>query len=286
MTGANGQLGREFRRRVEASSDRYIFTDITSLPSQDTLWLDVTDPNAVRLVCDSEQIDIIINCAAFTDEDKAETDLGMATLLNHTAPAYLAEIARERNALLIHFSTDRVFRGEIPVPLREDFPAEPSGALGVTKLQGEEAVRRSACRAIVIRTSWLYSPYGDNFLTRILRRTRERSRMKAVFDQVASPTRAADLADAVCRIIETRQTGKTGLYHYADEGVASHYDFACAVRDLGGGSCTIQPCRSSEYPSATSRGHYRVLDKTLFKTTFGLSIPHWYASLKDCLEKR
>ena len=286
MTGANGQLGRAFRRRAGASSDHYIFTDITSDPTLDTVWLDVTNPDAIQLICASERVDIIINCAAFTDVDKAEQDLRMAELLNRVAPGYLADIARERNALLIHFSTDRIFRGEIPIPIREDFPAAPSGAFGVTKLQGEEAIRNSGCRSVIIRTSWLYSPEGDNFMTRMKGLTMQRKKLKVVYDQVGSPTRAADLADAVCRIIETRQTDKTGVYHYADEGVCSRYDFACAVRDLSGSDCNILPIRSSEYPSAASRPHYSVLDKTLFKTTFGIAIPHWYASLKDCLEKR
>ena len=190
-------MGRAFRRRAGASSDHYIFTDITSDPTLDTVWLDVTNPDAVRLICASERIDIIINCAAFTDVDKAEQDLRMAELLNLVAPGYLADIARERNALLIHFSTDRIFRGEIPIPIREDFPAAPSGAFGVTKLQGEEAIRNSGCRAVIIRTSWLYSPEGDNFMTRMKGLTMQRKKLKVVYDQVGSPTRAADLADAV-----------------------------------------------------------------------------------------
>lgn len=280
VTGANGQLGREIRRRALSGQDHYIFTDIASDPSLETVWLDVTNPDALRLIAASEKVDIIINCAAFTDVDKAEAELGMAQLVNHTAAGYLAEIARERGALLIHLSTDRVFRGETPVPLREDFPTEPSGALGATKLLGEEAIRRSGCRYMIIRTSWLYSEHGDNFMKRMKALTAQRRKLKVVVDQVSSPTSARDLADALCRIIESRQTDKTGVYHYADEGVCSRYDFACAVRDLAGNTCELIPCRSSEYPSAAARPHYSILDKTLFKSTFGIGIPHWHASLK------
>ncbi|MBR1706862.1 MAG: dTDP-4-dehydrorhamnose reductase [Bacteroidales bacterium] len=283
VTGANGQLGTEIRTVSVGSSHRFIFTDVTSRAGVDTVYLDITNLDAVRLICDSERVDLIVNCAAYTDVEKAETDQALADLLNHQAPANLARVAAERDAVLIHISTDYVFHGDIALPCREDWPVDPTGVYGITKLQGERAVLESGCRSLIFRTAWLYSPYGKNFLKTMLRLTAERDSLKVVFDQVGTPTYAADLAALIRHIVETEQLDKTGIYHFSNEGVCSWYDFACAIRDLGGHTCEIRPCHSDEFPSKVRRPAFSVLDKTLVKQTFGFTVPHWYDSLKKCI---
>ena len=285
VTGANGQLGTEMRNCAAKSSHRYIFTDVASLPGVETVYLDITNRDAVRLICESERVDVIVNCAAYTHVDKAEDDAAMADLLNHVAAGNLAAVAAERNAHLIHISTDYVFQGDVPLPCREDWPVHPTGVYGVTKLQGEEAVRASGCRYQIFRTAWLYSPYGKNIVKTMRQLTAERPMLKVVFDQVGTPTYAADLAALISHIIETGQLGKTGLYHFSDEGVCSWFDFACAIRDLSGHTCDIRPCHSEEFPSKVRRPHFSVLDKTKVRETFGITVPHWYDSLKKCMER-
>ena len=285
VTGANGQLGTEMRSRAAGSPDRCIFTDVTSLPGVETVYLDITDRDAVRLICDSEKVDVIVNCAAYTNVDKAEEDYQMADLLNHRAPDILAAVAAETGAHLIHISTDYVFQGDIPLPCREDWPVHPNGVYGATKLQGELAVQASGCSWQIFRTAWLYSPYGKNFVKTMRQLTAERSQLKVVFDQVGTPTYAADLAELIFKVITSRQMDKGGIYHFSDEGVCSWYDFACAIRDLSGNTCDIRPCHSDEFPSKVRRPHFSVLDKTKVRETFGIEVPHWYASLKKCMER-
>ena len=285
VSGANGQLGTEMRNVSAGSSDRYIFTDVTSLPGVDTVYLDITNRDAVRLICESEKVDAIVNCAAYTNVDKAEDDMQMADLLNHIAPQILAGVAAERGAHLIHISTDYVFQGDIALPCREDWPVQPNGVYGATKLQGELAVQESGCSWQIIRTAWLYSPYGKNFLKTMRQLTAERPMLKVVFDQVGSPTYAADLAVLIYKILSERMTDKVGIYHFSDEGVCSWFDFACAIRDLSGNVCDIKPCHSDEYPSKVRRPHFSVLDKTKVKETFGIEVPHWYDSLKNCISR-
>mgnify|MGYP002624145422 CR=1 FL=1 len=284
VTGANGQLGTEMRNLAPGDGNRYIFTDVTSLPGVDTVYLDITNRDAVRLICESEQVDVIVNCAAYTDVDRSEDDRALADLLNHVAPGLLADVAAERDAVLVHISTDYVFRGEVALPCREDWPAQPNGVYGATKLQGETAVQESGCKYLIFRTAWLYSPYGKNFVKTMRRLTAERASLKVVFDQVGTPTYAADLAAVILHVIRTGQLGKTGIYHFSDEGVCSWYDFACAIRDLSGNTCDIRPCHSEEFPSKVRRPHFSVLDKTKVKETFGVTVPHWYDSLKKCLD--
>jgi len=285
ITGAGGQLGREIRIASAGSSDRFLFSDVIREKGLDTLYLDITDKNALRLVCESEGIDVIINCAAYTDVDRAEDDPGMARLLNATAPANLAEIATERDALLIHISTDYVFHGDSSAPIPEDWPADPLGVYGATKLEGEQAILASGCRSMILRSAWMFSPYGRNFVKTMRRLTAERDQLNVVFDQVGTPTYAADLAGFLCRLIAERNLDHTGIYNFTDEGVCSWYDFACAVRDLSGNRCEIRPCHTDEYPVKASRPHYSVLDKTKVKATFGLTLPHWYASLQECMKR-
>ena len=283
VTGANGQLGTELRRAARPASDRYIFSDISSLPGTDTLYLDITDKTAVSLVCESEKVDVIVNCAAYVDVEKAESDMAMASLLNEEGPANLAAVCARRGALLIHISTDYVFGGDIPRPIREDAPVAPTGVYGATKLQGERAILASGCKSIIFRTSWLYSPWGKNFVKTMRTLTAQRKNLNVVFDQVGSPTYAGDLADCIVHVIESRQQNKLGIYHYADEGVCSWYDFACAIRDIAGNRCDIRPCHSDEYPSKVKRPSYSVLDKTLVKKTFGITSPNWLDSLRRCM---
>lgn len=285
VTGSNGQLGTEIRKAVKGSPNRYIFSDISSLPGVDTLYLDITDKTAVSLVCESEKVDIVVNCAAYVDVEKAESDLAMARLLNADGPAALAAVCAERGALLVHISTDYVFGGMLPLPIREDAPVAPTGVYGATKLEGERAVLDSGCKYIIFRTAWLYSAHGRNFVRTMKSLTAERRKLSVVFDQAGSPTWAADLARCIVHVIESGQSGKQGIYHYSNEGVCSWYDFACAIRDLAGNSCQIFPCHSEDYPSKVKRPNYSVLDKTLVKKTFGVEIPHWFDSLKKCMDE-
>jgi len=285
VTGANGQLGTEIRRASRGASNRYIFSDVSSLPGVETLYLDICDKNAVTLVCESEKVDIIVNCAAYVDVERAESDVAMATLLNAGGPAALGAVCADKDIELLHISTDYVFGGDIPLPAREDWQPAPTGVYGATKLQGEKAILDSGCKYIIIRTAWMYSPWGKNFVKTMRTLTAERNSLNVVFDQVGTPTYAADLASLIVKIIETGQIGKTGIYHYTDEGVCSWFDFACAIRDLSGNTCDIRPCHSADYPSKVRRPSYSVLDKTLVKKTFGVEIPHWYESLTRCIKE-
>lgn len=285
VTGANGQLGREIRRRVLPDGPRYLFSDVSRLPGAETLYLDITDIDAVRLVCESEHVDVIVNCAAYTDVERAESDTAMADLLNHRAAANLALVAKERDAVLIHISTDYVFHGDRSEPYPEDWPTAPLGVYGATKLLGEKAVTESGCRYLIFRTAWLYSPYGKNFVKTMMRLTAERETLSVVFDQIGTPTSAADLAGLITDLVAERRFTPQGIYHYTDEGVCSWYDFACAIRDLAGNRCDIRPCRSSEYQTRAARPSYSVLDKGKVRRTFGVSIPHWYESLANCMKR-
>lgn len=286
VTGAGGQLGTSIRKLAERQkANRFIFTDVASQPGSDIVYLDITNQDAVRLLCESEKVDLIINCAAYTNVEKAEEDIPLCQLLNHQAPGILAAVAAARGATLIHISTDYVFGGDVAIPLKESFPTQPIGVYGVTKLQGEQAVMDSGCKYIIIRSAWLYSAYGKNFLKTMRKLTAERPEVKVVFDQVGSPTWAGDLAAFILHIIGTRQLHKTGIYHYSNEGVCSWYDFACAIRDLCGTPGKVLPCHSDEFPSKVRRPAFSVLDKTKAKQTFGIEVPHWFSSLKQCLEE-
>ena len=283
VTGAAGQLGSEMRNLAPAAKDRYIFSDVAVIPGVETVRLDITDIDAVRLVCDSEKVDVIVNCAAYTNVDKAESDAAMADLLNNKAAGNLARVAAERGALLVHVSTDYVFGGDACRPYVEDSPTSPLGVYGATKLLGEEAVKASGCKYLIFRTAWLYSPYGKNFVKTMIQLTAERDSLKVVADQVGTPTYAADLASVIVKAISDGR--RTGVYHFTDEGVCSWFDFACAIRDLAGNKCDIAPCRSEDYPSKAARPHYSVLDKTKVRSDFSISIPHWYESLKKCIDR-
>lgn len=285
VTGANGQLGTALREASRGSQDRWIFTDVSQLPGVETVYLDITDPAAVDIVCDSEQVDVIINCAAYTAVDKAEDDHLMADLLNRQAPANLAAAARKFDATLIHISTDYVFRGDKPVPYAEEDATDPTGVYGVTKLAGERAVLDSGCKSLIFRTAWLYSPWGKNFVKTMLQLLATRPALTVVYDQVGTPTYAPDLAELIAAIVRDRQLDRTGIYHYANEGAISWYDFTKAIQDLSGlHGCTVRPCLSAEYPTKAERPHFSVLDKTKVKVTFGRPVPYWRDSLVRCLK--
>lgn len=285
VTGANGQLGTEIRNAAKDSGHRYIFTDVSQIPGVETVYLDITNIDAVRIIADSERVDVIVNCAAYTNVEKAESDLGFADMLNHVAAANLATVARERKATLVHISTDYVFHGDAHVPYKETDIPSPLGAYGITKYAGEKSVVNSGCKYLIFRTAWLYSPYGGNFVKTMMRLTASNESIRVVFDQIGTPTYAADLAGLIVGIIDRGMLDRTGIYHYTNEGCISWYDFAVAVNDLCGHDCQVRPCHTDEYPAKALRPQYSVLDKTLVKETFGVTVPHWYASLKDCINR-
>ena len=285
VTGANGQLGTELRNITAGSRNRYIFSDVISLPGVETVNLDITNIEAIRIICESERIDVIVNCAAYTNVDKAEDDTQMAMLINSTAAGNLARVAGERGATLIHISTDYVFNGRTAIPYKEDHPTAPLGVYGSTKLAGEKEIEKYGCRWIILRTAWLYSPYGRNFVKTMRQLTAERDSLKVVFDQVGTPTYARDLASLIATIIDRGMLDRTGIYHFSNEGAISWYDFAKAICELCGNTCDIKPCHTGEYPTKAVRPHFSVFDKTKVKETFGISIPYWKDSLKDCIDR-
>ena len=293
VTGANGQLGMEMRIVAKGSADRYIFTDVNQVEGFDTEYLDITDLEAVRRFVADNKVETIVNCAAYTNVDAAETNESLAEKLNAEAPENLAKAMKEVDGLLVHISTDYVFGGDpYNTPCREDQKGTPTGVYGLTKLHGEEAIIKTNCKHIIIRTAWLYSEYGKNFCKTMLNLTATKPELKVVFDQVGTPTYALDLATAIAAIIEDYKTSsmltarypKTGIYHYSNEGVCSWYDFATMIAEMAGNTdCKISPCHSNEFPSPVVRPAYSVLDKTKIKETFNIEIPYWTTSLKKCL---
>ena len=283
VTGANGQLGREMRIVTRGSKDKYIFTDVVPADGLETIMLDITDLEAVRAIVKAEGVDVIVNCAAYTNVDKAESDYDLAELLNAKAPENLAIAMKEVGGLLVHISTDYVF-GKEPynTPCREDMVGTPTGVYGLTKLHGEQNILATGCKSVIIRTAWLYSEFGKNFVKTMLGLTATRPELKVVFDQVGTPTYAYDLAEAIVRIIERPVEG---IYHYSNEGVCSWFDFTKMIAEYSGQTqCNIQPCHSDEFPSPVKRPAFSVLDKTKIKETFGLQIPYWTDSLRKCIK--
>lgn len=285
VTGSNGQLGNEIRRLSAGSGHNFIFTDVTEQEGAETVKLDITDISTVRLVAESESVDAIVNCAAYTNVDKAEDDEETADLLNHRAPENLAIVAKECGAAMIHISTDYVFGGDRSTPIKEEETPSPESAYGRTKLAGEKAVRATGCKYIIIRTAWLYSPYGKNFLKTMRNLTSANRTVKVVFDQVGTPTCAADLAALILHIIDNGQLDRTGIYHFSNEGAVSWFDFAHEICTLSGNDCEIVPCLSSEFPSKVKRPHYSVLDKGKVREVFGFVPPYWRDSLEKCIER-
>ena len=286
VTGANGQLGSEMRLVAANSKDRYIFTDVADLPGVETVKLDITDFQAVRAMVRDNDVKAIVNCAAYTNVDKAEDEHELCTLLNAKAPENLAFAMKEVDGLLVHVSTDYVFGGDpYNTPCREDQKGTPTGVYGLTKLQGEQAIIASGCHHIIIRTAWLYSEFGKNFVKTMLMLTSTKPHLNVVFDQTGTPTYALDLAEVIYDIVDNRKwEGNDGVYHYSNEGVCSWFDFTKMIAEYAGNTeCDIRPCHSDEFPSKVKRPAYSVLDKTKIKNTFGINVPYWTDSLKKCL---
>ena len=289
VTGANGQLGMSLRRSFAKAQDdnSVILNEVKNLQVvyTDVEELDITDLAAVREMVAREQVDCIVNCAAYTNVDGAEDNPELAELLNAKAVENLAVAMREVNGLLLHISTDYVFGAEVlNTPISESQRPAPLGVYGRTKLQGEEAILRSGVRYIILRTAWLYSEFGKNFVKTMLRLTAEKPSLKVVFDQVGTPTYAGDLAEAIVAILRSERSEESHIYHYTNEGICSWYDFAKAIAACAGHTaCDIQPCHSNEFPSKVHRPAYAVLDKSLVKAGFGLQIPYWLDSLRLCV---
>lgn len=276
VTGALGQLGQEIMKLAAGSEHEFVFTDIRA--TDNVSLLDITDADAVDAFV-GKDVDVIVNCAAYTDVNKAETDEESARQINAAAAGILASAAAKADALLIHVSTDYVFDGTSTVPYREDCLPAPTGAYGRTKLEGERLVQESGCRYMIFRTAWLYSLSGRNFFLTMVNKTAELPQMKVVFDQTGTPTYAGDFAYLISHIIENGLLDRTGIYHYTDEGVCSWYDFAKEINSLVGHTCNVMPCRTEDYPTPARRPHYSVLDKAKVRETFGIEIPHWRDSL-------
>lgn len=286
VTGANGQLGNEMRIVTKGSKDTYIFTDVIEADGQETTILDITDLDAIRKMVKEYGIKAIVNCAAYTNVDKAETDKDFCELLNAKAPENLGIAMKEVEGLLVHISTDYVFGGDpYNTPCREDQKGTPTGVYGLTKLHGEQNIQKSGVDYLIFRTAWLYSEFGKNFVKTMLNLTATKPQLKVVFDQVGTPTYAYDLAKAIFDIVDNRKyEGNTGIYHFSNEGVCSWYDFTKVIAELAGNrDCDIQPCHSNEFPSPVKRPAYSVLDKTKVKDSFGIKIPYWTDSLKTCV---
>lgn len=279
VTGGEGQLGQCINDAASGSKNEYIFTDVDDF--------DITDPEAVELMVRCNDFQVIVNCAAFTDVNRAESQEEIAELINATAVGYLAQAAKKYDVLLIQISTDYVFGGnQNNTPCTEMQTPNPTGAYGRTKLHGEQAIEESGCRHIILRTAWLYSEYGKNFVKTMLSLTADKPQLKVVFVQTGTPTYAHDLAKAIVDIIDRELSeGNDGIYHYSNEGVCSWYDFTKIIAEMSGHTtCDIQPCHSDEFPSPVERPAYSVLDKTKFKQTFNKDVPYWTDSLKTCIQ--
>lgn len=284
ITGANGQLGHEMRHAL-ADDKRFnaIYTDVAG---DDVTLLDITDEDEVERMVGDHGIRLIVNCAAYTAVDAAEDDEAAAARLNADAVGILARVAKRHDARMVHVSTDYVFDGQACTPYAEDHPANPQSAYGRTKLAGERLLLDTlGDGAVILRTAWLYSPYGKNFVKTMVSLGQTKPALKVVFDQVGSPTCARDLARAIVTVI-TASEWHPGIYHYSNEGVISWYDFTLAIHRLAGiTTCDVQPCHSDEFPAKAHRPAYSVLDKARFKTTFGTRVPYWLDSLEDTLHQ-
>lgn len=308
VTGANGQLGNEMRIVSRDSHDNYIFTDVVEMEGLQTTKLNITDLDAIRDMVKDNDVKVIVNCAAYTNVDASETNQELAELLNAKAPENLAIAMKEVNGLLVHISTDYVFGGDpYNTPCKEDQKGTPTGVYGLTKLHGEQAIEMVGCNHVILRTAWLYSEFGKNFVKTMLNLTATKPQLKVVFDQVGTPTYAYDLAQAITTILEDYYNhesnksndyscntsdscsnaiyARSGVYHYSNEGVCSWFDFTKMIAEYAGNKdCDIQPCHSNEFPSPVKRPAYSVLDKTKIKETFGITIPYWTDSLETCIK--
>uniref|UniRef100_A0AB33JQA2 dTDP-4-dehydrorhamnose reductase n=1 Tax=Prevotella sp. GTC17262 TaxID=3236797 RepID=A0AB33JQA2_9BACT len=277
VTGSNGQLGNEIQLlECNYSQHRFFNTDVTEL--------DITDAEAICHFVETNQIDGIINCAAYTAVDKAESNVELCTLLNETAPGYLAQAIEKRGGWLVQISTDYVFDGTQYTPYLPEDPTCPNSIYGRTKLAGEKAALKACSKTMIIRTAWLYSTFGNNFVKTMIRLGQEKTELGVIYDQIGTPTYAHDLAVVIMIAIE--QGIIPGIYHFSNEGVISWYDFTKAIQRIAGiTTCHVKPLHTSEYPTPANRPHYSVLDKTKLKETYHIEIPYWEESLSDCIKK-
>jgi dTDP-4-dehydrorhamnose reductase len=277
ITGCNGQLGNEMQLlEKENPQHTYFNTDVAEL--------DITDREAILQFVNENHVDGIVNCAAYTAVDKAESNVELCDLLNRVAPGYLAEAVEQRGGWLIQISTDYVFDGTNHTPYVESDPVCPNSVYGRTKLAGEQAAQQACSRTMIIRTAWLYSTFGNNFVKTVIRLGKEKSELGVIFDQIGTPTYARDLAVAIFEAIN--QGVNPGVYHFSNEGVISWYDFTKAIHRIAGiTTCHVRPLHTSEYPTPAARPHYSVLDKTKIKQTYGLEIPYWEESLRECISQ-
>lgn len=279
VTGANGQLGSELQV-IASSYIQYSFTFV------DRNILDLSDKGAIEKYFETNKYDVIINCAAYTAVDKAESDEDMANLINHIAVKTLAKVAKDENTSLIHISTDYVFDGKAYKPYVESDSVSPQGIYGKTKLAGEQALLEiSPKNSIIIRTSWVYSSFGSNFVKTMLNLGKERDELGVIFDQVGTPTYAGDLAKSILELLPEIDNQETEIYHYSNEGVCSWYDFSKAIFELSEITCNVMPIETKDYPTPAKRPHYSLLNKTKIKSSFDMEIPYWKDSLKICLKR-
>ena len=299
VTGANGQLGNEMRIVTKGAGDSYIFSDVVEVKGQQTTMLDITNLAAIRAMVKEHNVKVIVNCAAWTNVDGAEDPekYELVEKLNAMAPENLAIAMKEVDGLLIHISTDYVFGGDpYNTPCKENQKGTPTGVYGLTKLHGEQKIQAACCNYVILRTAWLYSEFGKNFVKTMLNLTATKPQLKVVFDQVGTPTYAYDLAKAITTILEdykkdivncqlsTANYSKSGVYHFSNEGVCSWYDFTKMIAEYSNQTeCDIRPCHSDEFPSPVKRPAFSVLDKTKVKETFGIKVPYWTDSLRKCI---
>lgn len=278
ITGANGQLGNELRIALQAyPSLSPIFTDVNDM--------DITSPDEVDAFFNQHHPHFVVNCAAFTAVDAAEDQPDLCRRINAEAVEILAKAAKRYQAKMIHVSTDYVFSGDACEPYTEDIPTSPRSVYGSTKLEGEQRLQACLSDAVIIRTAWLYSPFGKNFVKTMLALGRTKDSLKVIFDQIGSPTYAKDLAEGILTVVTAPQW-HAGIYHFSNEGVISWYDFTKAIHRLAGiTTCEVMPCTTNEYPTKAARPHYSVLNKTKFKSTFHTTIPYWEDSLKECIQR-
>jgi len=276
ITGSKGQLGNEMQQAAKRfPTFQYIYTDVEEL--------NICDVKALNEFVKANSVNIIVNCAAYTAVDKAEDDVELCYKINRDAVRNIGEVAQENDIKVVHVSTDYVFDGTNYLPYTEDMPVCPATVYGKSKLEGEQALLDSCEQAVILRTAWLYSSFGNNFVKTMMKLGTERDSLNVIFDQVGTPTYAADLADAILNLLG-QEKFVSGIYHFSDEGVCSWYDFTKTIHRIAGITCNVQPIETKDYPARTPRPHFSVLNKAKIKSTYGISIPHWEESLEKCIE--
>jgi dTDP-4-dehydrorhamnose reductase len=276
ITGSHGQLGNEMQQAANRFPDfNYLYTDVEDL--------DICDKAALSTFVKANHVNIIVNCAAYTAVDKAEDDVELCYKINSDAVLNIGEVATENGLKVVHVSTDYVFDGTNHIPYKEDQEVCPATVYGKSKLAGEQALFSSCKQAVILRTAWLYSSFGNNFVKTMMKLGTERDSINVIFDQIGTPTYAADLADAILKVL-SHETFVPGIYHFSDEGACSWYDFTKSIHRIAGISCDVRPIEAKDYPARTPRPHYSVLNKAKIKSTYGIVLPHWEESLEKCIE--